>query len=460
MFFGKEIFRLATSVLTEFSVSGGDGIVGSLVKQVQEYFRSTDSLKKYYDLSVDRSILSLEIALKGPKAYYPTREKEFYQKHFSYFEQKVFSPFSQEIVRKGMIQSEEELRAQCIEECEKIKQKAPGMLKIPSLSKEDIQRMVQDIEEISSCFSQDMLQEMKNSIKCRFMIPLLEKENILLTGIVFHFHNFIQADPNFSNYLNYMELSEIKKNLQNLRQNSKNFPKDKKIQSRIKRLESFVSSFSSYEEKMGAIGKKLDDIYEKTIQTYEILERLESQMKNSFSMMDERLKTIYDLILTGKKQDSVSSLPKPEIRELPKPEIREYSLEKPLEKNSPAPEILPEKEDMALPHKHKFHVVPNASLFGNIELPVQEAPCASKAIDDSLQLYSLFLQESEKESTQIPYQEEFRKNSSYTQQKITTFPWLNPEKHISREEKPEAPLPNKTRRTKADKIPSIFGSSS
>ncbi len=450
LFFAKDLFQLATTVLTEISVSGGDGLIGGAIKQVQEYFRSTDSLKKYYDLSVDRSILSLEIALKGPRAYYPTREKEFYQKHFSHFEKQIFSPFSKEAMRKGIIRSEEELRIQCIDECEKIKKKAPAILKVHSIPKEEIQNMLQDTERFSPQISEEMLKEMKKTIQCNYMIPLLEKENVLLAGIVFHFHNFIQADPNFSNYLNYMELSQIRKKLGNMNQNATRNPK---LQGRVKRLENFLSHFTAYEEKMGAIGKKLDDIYEKTIQTYEILERLEVQMQSNFCMMEERLKTIYDLILSGKveKEEKIPCKAKQEVLVLPDKQEKEDEKEKSVSTPEPLAADL-SKQASALPHKHKFHVLPNASLFGNTSPLKQEAqPCVTtNTIHDSLRLYSLFLQESEKENPSILCQ-----NPQEQQKKMITFPWLNPEKHILPEEKPKD-VPAKTKKVKADQIPSIF----
>ncbi|NUM36949.1 MAG: hypothetical protein HUU50_20585 [Candidatus Brocadiae bacterium] len=442
--FAKDIFQLATTVLTDITVSGGDGLIGGAIKQVQEYFRTTDSLKKYYDLSVDRSILSLEIAMKGPRAYYPTREKEFYQKHFSHFEKQIFAPFSLEVLKKGMVKSEEELRIQCVNDCEKIKKKAPAILQIQPLAQEDIQKILQDSGEISSQISEDMLREMKKTVQCTFMIPLLEKNNVLLSGIVFHFHNFIQADPNFSNYMNYMELSQIKKNLGSLTQSLKKSPDNTKLQARIQRLEKFITTFASYDEKMGAIGKKLDDIYEKTIQTYEVLERLESQMQSNFSVMEERLKAIYDLILTKKEnpEENKPTLLKEKPEKNPVLPVESQSL-------SPQPVF-----QTPLPHKHKFHVMPNASIFGS--LPKEEnAPSEThNTIHDSLKIYSLFLQESEKESPTVFSEPENKQ--SFPLKKIATFPWLNPEKHNHPESPQKESQTTKSRLVKCDKVSSIF----
>ena len=295
------ILKLAAGGLSELlGNSLAEGLVPAAMHQVKQYFQSTDTLKEYYNRSVTRSVSSLEIALKGPRAYYPTREKEFYQKHFVPFEQGVFHPFARQAVDQGMVSSEEELRDKCIKDCEKIKNSAIYYLGLQSFGEKDVQELIEKTTIIDAQLSQNMLLRLQQQAHCYFLVQMLERDNVLLSGIVFHFHTFLQNDQQFSNYLNYLESKSIRQMLGQLQKQKQATPDDSVLAVRVQRLEGLLSSLSAYENSMGAIGKKLDSIYDKTLQVYEVLQRLESQVKTGFNALEERLDAICAMLHQGK----------------------------------------------------------------------------------------------------------------------------------------------------------------
>ena len=212
----------------------------------------------------------------------------------------MFHPFARQAVDHGMVGSEEELRDKCIYECEKIKNSAIHHLGLQSLGQKDVQELIENTTLIDPQLSQNMLQSLQQNVHCYFLVQMLEQENVLLSGIVFHFNTFLQNDQQFSNYLNYLENTSIRRMLGQLQKQRQDAPDDSVLTARVQRLEGLLSSLATYENSMGAIGKKLDSIYDKTLQVYEVLQRLEAQVKTGFNAMEERLDAICAMLNQGK----------------------------------------------------------------------------------------------------------------------------------------------------------------
>ncbi len=305
----KDILSLAASTLTElFESSFDDGLIPAAMKKVKEHFKGSDTLPRYYNQAVKRSLLSLEIALKGPRAYYPTREKEFYQKHFRQFEEQIFASFANELMDSGRIQSVEELRDHCIEDCNKLKQSSQVLL-IRKLHKNDLQEFISPLTSCDPNLSRQMLSGIQEQAHCSFLISLLERENVLLQGILFHFHAFLQSDPRLSNYVNYLEMTSVNENLRKLQDDLSRRPENPVLQRRLDRLEQSCQMMNRYGECLGTIGKKLDGIYHKTVQTYEALQQLQGQMQSGFLVIEERLKEIGQMLSTqaGSREETNNS---------------------------------------------------------------------------------------------------------------------------------------------------------
>ncbi|MBP7022165.1 MAG: hypothetical protein KBC30_10165 [Planctomycetes bacterium] len=318
----KNIIQVSSSFVTEvLDGSLSEGILKATGKQIKEYFSSADSMKNNYKTAIQRSTSSLEIALKGTRAYYPTREKEFYKKHFSKFEQNIFLPFAQEMVENGHIQCEEELRDICIKECEELKKIMPKIFHLDDITDSDMSSLLHSNESTSQA-SELMLQEIANKSNSQYLLQLLQRDNVLFSGVVFHFHCIIQANPEFGTYLQNIQVSQLQITLNELQITPQ---PDSDTLAKIERLEQYIQALSNYDEQMGAIGRKLDDIYEKTLQTYEVLERLEKQMKSSFNAMEDRLNAITQMIQEGfqnlatipAKPETTTSIATPAIPESP-----------------------------------------------------------------------------------------------------------------------------------------------
>ena len=316
----KNVLKLATTGIMEFTQGSlSEGLLPAAAKTIQQHFKSSDNVQKYYSESIQRSVRSLEIALKGPRAYYPTREKEFYQKHFVRFEQNVFHPFAEESVKRGMVESHEELRNKCIQDCEKLKALGPHLLKITSFSEEDVQEIMDRTIGLDPELSNKMIGEIRDRTGCYFLAQMFEKDNVLLSGIVFHFNIALQENPEFSGFVNHLELNKIKNGLANLQKNLQKNPGDPEILKRLERMDQLYKTMSSYKDQMGAISQKLDSIYQKTVQTYETLQRLEVKMDKNFGALEERLNAIYALLAQGAlpSPQTIQTTQTSEVKDLP-----------------------------------------------------------------------------------------------------------------------------------------------
>ena len=291
----KHTLQITTSFAEELiDGSLSEGVLKTVGKQIKQYFSSPDTIKSNYTTAIERSVSSIEIALKGTRAYYPTREKEFYKTHFGKFEQNVFNPFARQAIQSGIVSSEDQLRNACIEECDEFKKILPSIVQMDDASNQEILSLV--TPNATENPSQKMLEDISNSMHSKYLVPMLQKNNILYTGIIYHFNCILQSNPEFGTYLQNIQVTQLQHTIQQLQANTQ---RDAYNEARIDRLEQYIQAMSAYNDQMGAIGQKLDDLYEKTLQTYEVLERLEEQMKSNFQAMDDRLSAITNMIQRG-----------------------------------------------------------------------------------------------------------------------------------------------------------------
>ena len=186
----KHTLQITTSFAEELiDGSLSEGVVKTVGKQIKQYFSSPDTIKSNYTTAIERSVSSIEIALKGTRAYYPTREKEFYKTHFGKFEQSVFTPFAQQALASGLISSEDQLRNACIEECDEFKKILPSIVQMDDASNQEILSLV--TLNATDNPSQKMLEDISNSMHSKYLVPVYF-EYKLYSSYPFHSNLLVQ----------------------------------------------------------------------------------------------------------------------------------------------------------------------------------------------------------------------------------------------------------------------------
>ncbi|BBM87508.1 bifunctional serine/threonine-protein kinase/formylglycine-generating enzyme family protein [Candidatus Uabimicrobium amorphum] len=260
------IFSWVASLLLE-GISPGCLIADNIVDGLKKYGESISKIAEAMQRSWSESIRTLKIALGENELLSPKSRKQLAAK----FAQEVITPFA---VKHGYTGERlASFRSKVLEQCCELEKIRGKIIDFSQYSEEELLENLTSVDGVTASgeeMGEVIIHNIQNELpQAKELIQLLWFRNLLMEGLVAHFHLEISCNANLSSIVSRLDRERIQKDLQDIKQQINNSMENQNFSNlsllgaqatRLATIDQVCDLQEKYRELLGPVMYKLDEL--------------------------------------------------------------------------------------------------------------------------------------------------------------------------------------------------------